>query len=326
MVTRDRNVSVGRTASTSDRPRWVIRTSACVFVVFAVALTGCGHSVSGSADSGSASPASGGNTADAAPLEDAAPIGAMQSVDDGGVLTRVTVESLSSAQPSTYGLPAAGDLQQVTVTVEGVDGTTNVNPLYFTARASDGTAYGAALGTVDGQLLAGTVSAGDRIKGVVAFDVTGPPITSIRYNGALGEELARWVGQSAPGNAPAPVPRSGAGQSGTIRGDLDLPTPMTVPSCDGTGIVVLYSATAPGSYEQEVSEQLSRNSGSRYLRTDNSCPSLRQATAEGNAIYAVYRVAGRTESEICAAVSAAGGGAYGKWLDESTDPSYIIPC
>ncbi|MDV7198951.1 DUF1942 domain-containing protein [Rhodococcus kroppenstedtii] len=300
--------------------------SATVLAFLAVAVTGCGHVVDESDGGGRVGTATGRQTAAVAPLEDAAPFGATQIVDDGGVRTRVTVEGLSPAQPSVYGFPVAGDLQQITVTVEVVDGATSVNPLYFTARASDGTAYGAALGTVDGQLLAETVSAGDRIKGVVAFDVTGPPITSIRYSSALGEELARWVGQSVPGESAAPVPRSASGQGRTTRGDLDLATPMTVPSCDGTGIVVLYSATAPGSYEQEVSEQLSRNSGAQYLRTDNSCSSLRQATAEGNAIYAVYRVAGRTKSEVCAAVGAAGGGAYGKWLDETTDPSYIIPC
>jgi len=53
---------------------------------------------------------------------------------------------------------------------------------------------------------------------------------------------------------------------------------------------------------------------------------LRRATEEGNPIYAVYRVAGRTQRDGCSAVRAAGGGAYGKWLNDTTDPSYIIPC
>ena len=53
--------------------------------------------------------------------------------------------------------------------------------------------------------------------------------------------------------------------------------------------------------------------GASYLRTDQSCPSLRQADEEGDPIYAVYRPAGITQAQVCAAVSAAGGDAYGKW-------------
>lgn len=121
------------------------------------------------------------------------PIGSTQEIVDGNTTTRVTVEGLVPAQPSQFGLPAAGELQQVTVTLEGIEGTTNVNPLYFTARAADGTSYDSALGATDGQLMAGTVAAGDIIKGIVAFDVTGGPIASIRYNGALMDELASWV-------------------------------------------------------------------------------------------------------------------------------------
>lgn len=70
---------------------------------------------------------------------------------------------------------------------------------------------------------------------------------------------------------------------------------------------------------------LGHNPGSQYLRTDQSCPSLRQSK-DGNPIYAVYRLAGRTQGEVCAAVRAAGSGAYGKWLDYTTDPDYVIPC
>lgn len=296
--------------------------SVCASALLAVGLTGCGQDVRGSASVDSGENVNASPTTASTPSEEVPPIGATQEVVDSGATTRVTVESLSPATGSEYGLPASGELQQITVTLEGVDGMTNVNPLYFTARASDGTAYSAALASVDGQLPAGTVSAGDRIKGVVAFDVTGPPITSIRYNGPLGEELARWVGQSSA----APQPGIGSRQSGAVRGDLGLSTPITVPQCDGTGIVVLYSATAPGSYEQEVSAQLALNPGALYLRTDNACPSLRQVSDDGNAIYAVYRVAGRTEQEVCAAVAASGGNSYGKWLDNSTDPAYIIPC
>ena len=132
---------------------------------------------------------------------------------------------------------------------------------------------------------------------------TAPPITVTR------------PGQSTVSRAP--VDRGG---------DLGLPTPMSRPSCNGQGIVVLGNVTTPGQYESGVQRLLSVFPGASYLRTDQSCPSLRQRSDEGNPIYTVYRPAGTTQGQICSAVRSYGGDSYGKWLDASTDPNYIIPC
>lgn len=156
----------------------------------AMVLTGCSSTENSSkvvATTGGAAADAGGSDA---PVDN--PIGSTQEIVDDSTTTRVTVETLEPAQAAQYGMPAKGELWQVTTTLQGVEGTTNVNPLYFTARAADGTSYPAALGATDGQLQTGTVAAGDVIKGLVAFDVTGGPIASIRYNGALMDELASW--------------------------------------------------------------------------------------------------------------------------------------
>lgn len=108
--------------------------------------------------------------------------------------------------------------------------------------------------------------------------------------------------------------------------DLGLTIPISRPACNGQGIVVLGNVTTPGQYSQGVQRLLNAHPGASYLRTDQSCPSLRQANEAGNLIYAVFKPAGQTRGEVCAAVRAAGGDAYGKWLDTSTDPAYIIPC
>ena len=118
---------------------------------------------------------------------------------------------------------------------------------------------------------------------------------------------------------PAPAP---TGPSG----DLGLATPMSRPSCNGQGIVVLGNVTTPGLYREGIQALLDVYPSASYLRTDQSCPSLRQATEEGNPIYTVYRATGRTSSQLCSAVRAMGGDSYGKWLDTSTDPAYIVPC
>ncbi len=122
-----------------------------------------------------------------------------------------------------------------------------------------------------------------------------------------------------------PPPRSSAPVNAVPAGDLGLDVPMVNPPCDGRGIVILTSVTTPGRYVEGVAAALARFPGSSYLRTDMTCPSLR-ASLNGDPIYAVYRPGGRTRAQLCAAVAAAGDGAYGKVLDFSTDPSSYIVC
>ena len=138
--------------------------------------------------------------------------------------------------------------------------------------------------------------------------------------------------QSAPGRQQQPVPPMTA--SGVHPGappqlvpsvespDLGLQVPISRPACDGTGIVVLGSAYTPGQYRQQVERMLSLNPGASYLRTDLACPSLAQEK-DGNPIYAVYRVAGKTVGQVCAAVAAAGDGTYGRWLSDDSEPETI---
>lgn len=141
---------------------------------------------------------------------------------------------------------------------------------------------------------------------------TAPPVTITR------------PAPAAP-RPPSPAPRTQRPPAAPA-GDLGLAQPMSSPSCNGQGIVVLGSVTTPGRYPAGVQRLLDAHPGSYYLRTDRTCPSLRAATAEGNPIYAVFMPAGNTQREVCATVRAAGGDAYGKWLDYTTDPGYQIPC
>lgn len=68
---------------------------------------------------------------------------------------------------------------------------------------------------------------------------------------------------------------------------LPISAPITQPACDGSAIVVLGSAVRPGNYESEVQRLLDAHPGSSYLRTDHSCPSLRQQSDSGTPIYAM---------------------------------------
>ena len=124
----------------------------------------------------------------------------------------------------------------------------------------------------------------------------------------------------APPPPPPPPPRPPSRPDG----DLGLPTPMSKPRCNGQGIVVLGNVTTPGQYESGIQRLLNLHPGASYLRTDQSCPSLRQADDEGDPIYTVYRPGGTTEQQLCAGVRAAGGDAYGKVLDYTTDPAHMF--
>jgi serine/threonine-protein kinase len=71
---------------------------------------------------------------------------------------------------------------------------------------------------------------------------------------------------------------------------------------------------------------LNEHPGASYLRTDQACPSLRQADDEGDPIYAVFRFAGTTDAAARSAVCTEGAGTYGKRLDYTTDPGFLISC
>jgi serine/threonine-protein kinase len=151
------------------------------------------------------------------------------------------------------------------------------------------------------------------------------------------QEAPRTAIQTAPPvtvtpPAPAPAPQTPTPAPQPQRpptappGDLGLKQPISNPSCNGQGIAILGSVTTPGLYAAGVQRLLDAHPGAFYLRTDQTCPSLRAATDEGNPIYAVFTPAGTTQSQVCATVRAAGGNAYGKWLNYITDSGYIIPC
>lgn len=135
----------------------------------------------------------------------------------------------------------------------------------------------------------------------------------------------RAVGAAAPGSGEQPAP-SIAAVPPIGDPDLGLDIPISRPACDGSGIVVLDSAYTPGRYRDDVARALSNNPGASYLRTDLSCPSLRQQSDDGNPIYAVYRLAGTSKEQLCAAVTAAGPGTYGRWLDTTSNPDTPVDC
>ncbi|MGV0680636.1 protein kinase [Mycolicibacterium fortuitum] len=194
-------------------------------------------------------------------------------------------------------------------------------------------------------LIAGGIAAALLAVGLVAFlgarlGQPSPPAAQPQPTASPWPETIstpappRTITQTAPPKtvtqpAPAPAspkqtvpPRPAAAPSG----DLGLRQPMSRPTCNGQGIVILGSVTTPGLYEAGVQRLLDAHPGAFYLRTDQTCPSLRAATEGGDPIYAVFVPGGTTYAQVCAGVRAAGGDAYGKILDYTTDPGDRIDC
>ncbi|MCV7176165.1 serine/threonine-protein kinase [Mycolicibacterium sphagni] len=194
-------------------------------------------------------------------------------------------------------------------------------------------------------LVAGSVGAGLLAVGAVAFlgarlgQTPAPPTAAPAYSPTVtpwseSVQPPQTVTQTAPPvtiTAPqrVPTPRSETPPPAPPRsppGDLGLAQPISQPQCNGQGIVIVGNVTTPGLYAAGIERLLEANPGAFYLRTDQTCPSLRAANEQGNPIYSVFIPAGNTQAQVCAAVHAAGGNAYGKWLNYTTDPGFIIPC
>lgn len=81
----------------------------------------------------------------------------------------------------------------VDVTIQATKGRIPVNPLYFIAKAPDGTTYEYSW-TGDSTLHSGELPAGQKTRGTVVLDVAGgPEPNQLIYEGPLGEQLASWT-------------------------------------------------------------------------------------------------------------------------------------
>lgn len=103
-----------------------------------------------------------------------------------------------------------------TTTIEATRGVVPVNPFYFIAKADDGTTYDDPDYSYT-TLHSGGLSAGEKVKGRMAFTVTGPRPTSIVYEGVLGETLTKWTvtWRPAPKAPNTPKPKRPAAPFGS---------------------------------------------------------------------------------------------------------------
>lgn len=122
--------------------------------------------------------------------------------------------------------------------------------------------------------------------------------------------------------ATAAPPATGA--PGT--GDLSVPGhPIQRPPCDGGYITVLASAIGSQATATSMEAVLDQYSGSSYLRTDQTCPSLTQSS-NGQPIYVVYLGPFSVDTDACQARSRGPNGAYVRRLSNDLTPQHTVNC
>jgi serine/threonine-protein kinase len=125
--------------------------------------------------------------------------------------------------------------------------------------------------------------------------------------------------------APSPTVAAEAPAPVLVPGDLGLAQPMTRPPCDDTYITVLVSSLDPATDASVVADALARYPGSSYLKTIETCPSLRPAV-DGAEIYVVYFGPFLTAGEACAARSSGPTDSYVRILSLTVPDTHRVTC
>jgi serine/threonine-protein kinase len=100
---------------------------------------------------------------------------------------------------------------------------------------------------------------------------------------------------------------------------------MRQPTCDGGYITVLASAIGTQATASSIEGVLDTYPGSNYLRTDQTCPSLRPAQG-GDPIYVVFLGPFAFESDACTARAAGPPDAYARQLSNDLGPDHSVDC
>lgn len=191
-------------------------------------------------------------------------------------------------------------------------------------------------GTFEYTMYAGTMDCADRIATLDAFFAR---LDQGDYGPAAGWNCffpsGEDVAWSCSGNEVAiraveVATGSGAGTAVDPGGDaggasISVSQPMSMPACDGTPIVIYASAVTPGRHAADVQAALDAHPGASWVRTDRSCSSFTQATADGGPIYAVFRSFGSVGA-ACAEVAEQGDSVGRRFLDNGSPSTSVYSC
>lgn len=110
-----------------------------------------------------------------------------------------------------------------------------------------------------------------------------------------------------------------------LPGDLGLAQPISKPPCDDTYITIVASALNPDTNASVLTSVLERYPGSAYLKTSETCPSLRPSL-NGEEIYVAYFGPFQFSDEACAARSKGPADAYVRILSLTVPDTHRVTC
>lgn len=174
---------------------------------------------------------------------------------------------------------------------------------------------------------------------------TAPPETGPSGTGPSGTEPSATEPGTSPATTPpstvpptpapttAPAPTTTASPAppptltpGGVPGDLGVPgRPMSRPPCDGGHITIVQSASGPNVSAAGVGSVLEEYPDTEYLRTDQTCPSLRQQV-DGNPVYVVYFGPYSAPENACADRSRGPADSYVRTLSTDLPPNHTVDC
>lgn len=130
-----------------------------------------------------------------------------------------------------------------------------------------------------------------------------------------------------PTPTPTPTPTTPVAPGDTVPGDLAVVgAPMARPVCQGEYITIIASAIGDQATAAGIRRVLDQYPDASYLRTDQSCDSLAQASASGEPIYVVFFGPFPEASDACASRSKGPSDAYAKQLVSGTGVSGAVSC
>jgi serine/threonine-protein kinase len=173
-----------------------------------------------------------------------------------------------------------------------------------------------------------TVPSDPSTTSVAAGETTVVGATTLTTTPAPMPDLTNVTSTTVAPAAPSTVPVTTApgAVDGAVPGDLAIPgRPMQQPPCDGGYITILASAVGDQATAVGIGQVLETYPRSEYLRTDQTCPSLR-ASVDGAPIYVVYLGPFAVDTDACAARAEGPEGAYARILSTDLGPDHGVPC
>lgn len=161
-----------------------------------------------------------------------------------------------------------------------------------------------------------------------ALTTTPPPMPTTTVAPPESTDATTTTSTTAESTTTSTVPVTtapGAGD-GAVPGDLAIPgRPMQQPACDGSFITIVASAVGDQATAAGIEAVLDTYPSSEYLRTDQTCSSLRP-DVDGEPIYVVYFGPFAFEADACTARAQGPEGAYAKQLSNDIGPDQVVDC